>query len=175
MDCLFEIFSYAASCSKYAAWDISSSLINDSIGGCVPWKVGLCFWNVKIKMTENWPDLQFLSITAPALPQNSSHPLSYFPCPPALLPLPTHKQLLIGRVSSLVPLLQGDAGKHKASGLGYFTCAAPLHLSWTFKLGLHFLLQMTHTQTILGEYHGQPNDGQTNRWKCLSKCCASAT
>ena len=35
----------------------------------------------------------------------------------------------------------------------------------SFKQGLHFLLQMTQTQTILGEYHGQPNDGQTNRWK----------
>ena len=51
--------------------------------------------------------------------------------PTLILPLPicitAPAHSLIGPVSGLVPLLQVDAGMHKASGLGYFTSAAALH------------------------------------------------
>ena len=51
----------------------------------VGWLVG----NAKILMTRNRLKNGFLTITAPAWRRYSPRPLTYCPCPTALLPLPT--------------------------------------------------------------------------------------
>ena len=56
----------------------------------------------KICTMWNWLKWRFLTVMDPAQPHDSPRPPKYCPCPPALLPLPTRKRLLIGRVSGLV-------------------------------------------------------------------------
>ena len=58
---------------------IFSRWLSDSIRGCVPASVS----HKKIWTTRNWPNLWFLSTTAPAHPKYSPCPLNDCPCPSA--------------------------------------------------------------------------------------------
>ena len=77
----------------------------------VGWLVG----NAKVQSTRNWLEKQFMTITAPALPKYSPRPHSNCPCPFALLPLPTRKRLLIGRVSGLISENKEESMANKIS------------------------------------------------------------